>query len=93
MSKIDQIMGQYRLCGDLRIDPFSVVSGKLDGAESKLRAMIEDALKAPDGWKLVPVEPTRAMLEAGVEENIDSDTEIVSTKPCYQQHQNLRNKS
>jgi hypothetical protein len=56
MTTIDEIMAQYRLCGDLRIDPFSVISGKLEGAESKLRAMIEDAMKAPDGWRLVPVD-------------------------------------
>jgi hypothetical protein len=64
MTKIDEIMSQHRLCGDLRIDPFSVVSGKLEGAEAKLRAMIGDALKDPAGWKLVPVEPTDEMLDA-----------------------------
>jgi hypothetical protein len=76
MTKIDEIMAQYRLCGDLRIDPFSVVSGKLEGAEAKLRAMIANVMKIPTGWKLVPVEPTTAMLEAGAEENLDRDMEI-----------------
>jgi hypothetical protein len=30
----------------------------------KLRSIIEDAMKAPGGWKLVPVEPTDEMLDA-----------------------------
>jgi hypothetical protein len=64
MTKIDEIMAQYRLCGDLRIDPFSVISVKLEGAEAILRTMIEDALKVPAGWKLVPVNPTDEMLDA-----------------------------
>jgi hypothetical protein len=72
MTKIDEIMAQYRLCGDLRIDPFSVISGKLEGAEAKLRAMIDEALKAPDGWKLVPVEPDELSIQAGCLEQSDS---------------------
>jgi hypothetical protein len=85
-----KIMAQYHLCGDLRIDPLSVISGKLDDAESKLRVMIEDALKVPDGWKLVPVEPTTEMLEAGVEENLGRDMEVciykamLSSAPTYE---------
>jgi hypothetical protein len=61
MTKIDEIMAQYRLCGDLRIDPFSVISGKLEGAEAKLRTMIEDGMKVPDGWQLVPVDHKESM--------------------------------
>jgi hypothetical protein len=72
MTKTDEIMDQYRLCGDLRIDPFSVVSGKLDGAEAKLQAMIDDARKVPDGWKLVPVEPDELSIQAGCLEQSDS---------------------
>jgi hypothetical protein len=30
----------------------------------KLRAMIEDVIEVPDGWQLVPIEPTDDMLDA-----------------------------
>jgi hypothetical protein len=63
MTKIDEIMAQYLLCGDLRIDPFSVISGKLERAEAKLISMIEDAIEVPAGWKFVPVEPTDEMID------------------------------
>jgi hypothetical protein len=73
-TNFDGIMAQYRLCSDLRIDPFSVVSGKLDDAESKLRVMIENAMKAPDGWKLVPV-----ICTPGIEAVYSNDTGAYQT--------------
>jgi hypothetical protein len=65
MTKTDEIMEQIDIYTELICD--SILSGEghlVSHAEAKLRLILEDALNAPDGWKLVPVEPTDEMLDA-----------------------------
>jgi hypothetical protein len=38
----------------------------------KLRAMIEDVIEAPNGWKLVPIDPDELSIQAGCLEQSDS---------------------
>jgi mannitol-1-phosphate/altronate dehydrogenase len=60
MTKTDEIMQQVDNYVSLIIERSSAADSQL----AILRAMIDDALKAPDGWQLVPVEPTDEMLDA-----------------------------
>jgi hypothetical protein len=63
--KIDEIMEQVDIYIESVCDTILNGNGNsISDDESKLRAMIEDALKVPDGWQLVPVEPTYEMLDA-----------------------------
>jgi hypothetical protein len=59
MTKIYEIMEQVET-----VELYIPGTSSYHEEKAKLRAMIEDALKAPDGWKLVPVEPTDEMLDA-----------------------------
>jgi hypothetical protein len=66
--KIDEIMEQVDNYASLVITRHPASDNQL----AKLRAMIEDAMKAPDGWKLVPVEPDELSIQAGCLEQSDS---------------------
>jgi hypothetical protein len=65
MSKIDEIMAQVDIYIESVCDTILNGNGhSISDDESKLRAIIEDALKVPDGWQLVPIEPADDMLDA-----------------------------
>ena len=61
LTKLRELSGKPEGCGDMRIIESL-------GASSLLAALApSDAAQALQGWKLVPTEPTRAMLAAGVD--------------------------
>jgi hypothetical protein len=69
MTKIDEIMVQvgYVARSYMQVQRDFINDSKFiehTTEINKLRAMIEDSLKAPDGWQLVPVYPTDEMLDA-----------------------------
>lgn len=62
MSTIDEIMGAIGRHGDDCIRDADAASESFDG----LRELIAAALAAPDGWRLVPADPTMAMMQAAL---------------------------
>jgi hypothetical protein len=67
MTKIDEIMQQVET-----VELYIPGTISYHEEKAKLRAMIEDAMKAPDGWKLVPVEPDELIIQAGCLEHSDN---------------------
>jgi hypothetical protein len=57
MNKVDEIMAH----ASYAYSRFDMLERRIE--ISKFRTMIEDAVKVPAGWKLVPIEPTPEMIE------------------------------
>jgi hypothetical protein len=74
MTKTDKIMEQVDMYTDsiLRSTINPNLRGVILNDKTKLRAMIEDAMKVPDGWKIVPIEPDELSIQAGCLEHSDN---------------------
>lgn len=52
---------------DMQIEMHQEIRTALAASAPSREATIQSGLKVPDGWKLVPIEPTDEMTEAGFE--------------------------
>jgi hypothetical protein len=69
MTKTDKIMEQVGkfaiIYSDIKENSIDSENIELIGSVvDKLKAVIEDAIEVPVGWKLVPIKPTDEMLDA-----------------------------
>lgn len=71
LEKLDWNLAQFRLGSDVgRVYLGSFWWHEINNAHKVARAILsrlslQEGVKVPDGWKLVPIEPTVAMMQAG----------------------------
>lgn len=70
IRRMGAIVCELNDCGfEDAIELIDQLTKQRDAAEAKLAHLSLPAQQVPDGWKLVPIEPTDAMIEVGCENN------------------------